>query len=382
MFDKLLEVFNQWVGYLEKASNKDLEHKTKNAGKKNYTIFGKRYDEYMNCDLNGQAWCAMFVSICFVDAFGLARAKELLCGNLYAYCPYGMRAFSNKGQLHTTPKQYDIVFFLKNGVAKHTGFVYKVSGNTIYTIEGNTSGASGVVANGGGVCKKSYTVNSNMRFGRPDYSGKNEKATYNSLEWVKALQEAISVVVDGIAGAKTLAACPTLKEGSKSDVVKLMQQRLGEHFNITVKGGYDGDFGSGTLAAVKAFQKVKGLTMDGVVGRNTWAALLCFEEKDTKADDSAEWVKELQKAVNVTMDGIAGSKTLAACPTLKKGSKGAVVKLMQQRIGEYFGIEVKGGYDGDYGSGTLAAVKAFQKAKGLTADGVVGAKTWRALLCL
>lgn len=170
MIGNLLKEFEKWVGYLEKKSNKDLEHKTANAGKNNYTIFAERYKEYTGQNYQAQAWCAMFVSCCFVAAFGLAEAKKLLCGSLYSYCPYGMAAFKNKGQLHTTPKAGDVVFFIRNGVAKHTGWVYKVSGNTIYTIEGNTSGASGVIANGGGVCKKSYTVNGNMYFGRPKYT--------------------------------------------------------------------------------------------------------------------------------------------------------------------------------------------------------------------
>ena len=53
---------------------------------------------------------------------------------------------------------------------------------------------------------------------------------------------------------------------------------------------------------------------------------------------------------------------------------------MQRFIGDVHKISVSGGYDGDFGSGTLAAVKKFQKEKGLTVDGIVGAKTWKALL--
>ena len=170
MMEKVLEILKSHVGYLEKKSNQDLDDKTKNAGSNNYTCFARDYKMYTGENYQGQAWCAMFVSCCFVSAYGLELAKKLLGGKLYAYCPYGMTAFKNKGQLYSTPKAGDIVFFLRNGVAKHTGVVVKVSGNTIYTIEGNTSGASGVVANGGGVCQKSYTVTSSMLFGRPDYS--------------------------------------------------------------------------------------------------------------------------------------------------------------------------------------------------------------------
>lgn len=290
--EKVLEILLSWVGYLEKQSNKDLDHKTRNAGNKNYTCFARDYKTYTGANFQGQAWCAMFISVCFVVAYGLEVAKKMLCGQLYAYCPYGMAAFKKKGQLHTTPKAGDIVFFLKNGIAKHTGFVYKVSGKTIYTIEGNTSGASGVVANGGGVCRKSYTVNSNMRFGRPDYSlaetqntsenacepqiaTKNTKDELTKAGFIKGVQKAVNVAVDGIVGENTRAALPTLKKGSKGTVVKYVQLALIEIYGYELpKYGADGDFGNETVAAVKKFQKAKGLEVDGVIGKNTWKALL------------------------------------------------------------------------------------------------------------
>lgn len=306
MLEKFIAVLASYVGYLEKRSNANLEDKTANSGYNNYTIFAKWYKEYTGENYQGQAWCAMFVSTCLVEAVGLAKAKELLCGKLYAYCPYGMSAFKNKGQLYSTPKKGDIVFFVRNGLAYHTGVVTSVSGNTFTTIEGNTSGGSAVIANGGCVCRKSYTVNSNMKFGRPNYgteAGSTTEAKYNSTAWVKALQKAINVTVDGVAGEKTLAACPLLKKGSKGTVVELMQQRLGEEFKITVSGGYDGDFGSGTLAAVKAFQKAKGLEADGEVGQNTWKALLSIGEttsKEVSVDAAAKFDKALAGTYKVT----------------------------------------------------------------------------------
>ena len=82
------------------------------------------------------------------------------------------------------------------------------------------------------------------------------------------------------------------------------------------------------------------------------------------------------------MDGIAGPNTLAGCPTLRKGAKGNITKIMQQRL-VALGYSVgKCGADGSFGSGTLSGVKAFQKAMGLTVDGVVGPNTWRKLLGL
>ena len=62
--------------------------------------------------------------------------------------------------------------------------------------------------------------------------------------------------------------------------------------------------------------------------------------------------------------------------TIKRGSKGTDVKILQALLnasGENLTV------DGDFGSGTDAAVKTFQRSKNLTADGIVGAKTWEAL---
>lgn len=67
---------------------------------------------------------------------------------------------------------------------------------------------------------------------------------------------------------------PTLRKGAKGEYVTLLQTKLVSKGYSVGSYGIDGDFGSGTLAAVKAFQKDHGLTVDGVVGKNTWKALM------------------------------------------------------------------------------------------------------------
>jgi hypothetical protein len=66
-----------------------------------------------------------------------------------------------------------------------------------------------------------------------------------------------------------------------------------------------------------------------------------------------------------------------ALPTLRQGSQGESVKYLQERLNKN-GFHLKA--DGDFGPGTDAAVEQFQASHGLTADGVVGARTWDALL--
>lgn len=65
--------------------------------------------------------------------------------------------------------------------------------------------------------------------------------------------------------------------------------------------------------------------------------------------------------------------------TIRKGDKGPVVKYTQQLLLDRGYKLPRYGADGDYGSETVAAVKAFQKDWGLTQDGIIGPKTWAML---
>ena len=77
-----------------------------------------------------------------MKAFGLDNAKKLLKHWPYVYCPtLGVLFVKN-----ANPKVGDIVIFKYGGTFTHTGFVTKVTGDRFWTIEGNTSGASGIVA--------------------------------------------------------------------------------------------------------------------------------------------------------------------------------------------------------------------------------------------
>lgn len=92
--------------------------------------------------------------------------------------------------------------------------------------------------------------------------------------WLKRLQKAIGAKVDGEPGPETLSKCPVLQDGSSGNVVKLVQEYLGNYCRIGVTGGYDGKFGQGTDAAVMEFQKQNDLTIDAIVGQDTWKAIL------------------------------------------------------------------------------------------------------------
>lgn len=96
-----------------------------------------------------------------------------------------------------------------------------------------------------------------------------------------------------------------------------------------------------------------------------------------------EWVARLQSELNeqfdkgLKVDGLKGPKTLSACITVKRGAKGNITKLIQERLNSVgFSLST----DGKFGGGTERAVKVFQKNRGLKQDGIVGTNTWDWLL--
>lgn len=81
------------------------------------------------------------------------------------------------------------------------------------------------------------------------------------------------LVEDGIAGPKTLSACPTIKKGAYGNITRLVQRRL---IGLGISCGQEGadkDFGDKTDVAVREFQRNHGLVVDGIVGPKTWDKL-------------------------------------------------------------------------------------------------------------
>lgn len=261
--EDVIKIAEEQVGYMEKASPKDLDSKTANAGYNNYTKFARDLQKAIGSPfVDGYAWCMSFVTWCFWKAFGAKKAKEML-GGWTAYCPTAVSWFKNMGRWYTTPKVGDLIFFYDSDRDYgHVGLVYNVSGSTVYTIEGNTSSQSGVVPNGGGVYKKYYPIDYYRiaGYGRPKYDEKKVKA--------KKYSGTFPVVP------------PILRYGSSG----LQVERLQSFLNWYGKYGLDvdGAFGSKTKSAVIDFQK-------GVFPKN-----------------SSEW------------DGEFGTKSLAKAKKVKK----------------------------------------------------------------
>ena len=196
-----------------------------------------------------------------------------------------------------------------------------------------------------------------------------------------------------------------LQLGGKGDNVKYLQYGL--HILCCSPNGFDGEFGNGTLTAVKKFQSKYGLVSDGIVGDVTWNTL-----KNEIATIQAQLNK---KGCSVgTVDGIAGPATYNAVISFQNkngltadGQVGTATwdilfdtvsggttytRILKVTSPLMYGEDIKavqnklnslgfncGTADGYYGNATKNAVISFQSAKGIDTDGVVGPTTWKLL---
>lgn len=265
--DKVLKIAADEVGYLEKskaAYKKDpscIDEKTRGAGSDNYTKYGRDMHKVYPAVMDFPAyWCDAFVDWCFYKAYGVTNAKGLLGGNFDDYTVASCQLYKNKKALDTIPTKGSQVFFTRNGQVSgchHTGLVYKVDKTYFYTIEGNTSGASGVVSNGGGVAKKKYSISAykgKVLFGHPKYD-KSDKTSDKP---------------------KLADSTPNLKKGSTGTHVRNLQECL-NYLGFKGKDGKalttDGDFGINTEYALRAFQKKYKLSVDGIYGSKSKAKM-------------------------------------------------------------------------------------------------------------
>ncbi|WP_326770892.1 GH25 family lysozyme (plasmid) [Streptomyces sp. NBC_01591] len=132
-----------------------------------------------------------------------------------------------------------------------------------------------------------------------------------------------------------VAGAPVLKaDSSGTDVVTAQELLNASGARIDA----DGVFGPATTAAVRSFQNAKGLEADGIIGSRTWGALLV---------------------------------------TVKQGSRGSAVRALQHQLNAS-GVRIDA--DGVFGPATTAAVRSFQNAKKLPADGIADPRTWSLLL--
>lgn len=332
--NKVISLAKDEEGYLEKKTKDNLDSKTANAGYNNYTKYWRDLADWGLGNYQGSYWCAALIHWLFVKAFGLAKAKELLLHAPYISCETLATKAVNAGRRYTSPQVGDVVIYWNGSRYYHTGYVIDVTSTTYTTIEGNTSGGSGVDANGGGVFRKQYTIASakskGHRFFRPDYS----------------LVKNISAGTSGSTSGGTV----STTNNSKSNNVSQGQKWFNANYGNLLKEK------KGAL-----------LTVDGQYGVASRAGTLCVfkdvlnRKHGQKLDPSnANFGSDTKKVAEKALIKINASGTFVYCAEFILSAKG----------------HYKGDMDAAFGSQLFAATKEFQKEIGITQDGEIGKETW------
>lgn len=271
------------------------------------TKYGRWYEAAIDRDsgnydfgASGVPYCAMFVSWVF------NQAGASCAGIPGAYCPSILAIGKSKGRLVPASGAVpgDVVLFDwgGDGTSDHVGIVEINKGGYLQTVEGNT--------NNGCVARRTRAYSTVSGVIRPAYDGSAKPSGGSSgssssapasgsiadvQRWagstadgvwgprtkaalVRKLQSELNaqfgrrLAVDGVWGAKTKAACVNVRRNASGNITRVLQGALICHGYST--NGFDGVFGGGTEAAVRAYQRSRGLSVDGVAGPNTFGALL------------------------------------------------------------------------------------------------------------
>ena len=227
--DVLLSIASAEVGYHEGANNKNK------YGDELHKIQPRNMDA-------SAAWCDAFadwtvLKMCEAFDYGADMAREVLCGDFDDYTYASINLYKKHDRWSSSPARGYQIFF---GGSGHTGWVESVD-SKIHTIEGNKSDQ---------VMRCAYALNDSriIGYGMPKY--------------------------ELLSGGLTAENMPLIKKGATGFAVVELQKRLNaaSYEGKTVLT-VDGDFGNKTYNALRAYQKDRGLEVDGECGKNSWKSL-------------------------------------------------------------------------------------------------------------
>jgi peptidoglycan hydrolase-like protein with peptidoglycan-binding domain len=191
-----------------------------------------------------------------------------------------------------------------------------------------------------------------------------------------------ATVVSQSSGARTAPGMPRF--GETGPAVKALQEAIIRN-GFTLRGGATGTFDSRTRSVLRTFQKVVGLKVTGVVDANTARVLKLANGSTTTSAPAAPSTTAAPTTVapSTTAAPVAPAAPAPSFPFTAqnlpvRGNKGDAVVVVQKALAAA-GLQVRGGIDGSFGSGTTATVAQFQTARGLAPSGLLDIATARAL---
>lgn len=248
------------VNYTSKAST-DLAYGVNKANEWGADLFvslhfNKAYDSY-----NG----AIGSEVCVYSAHEIAQRVVNALGDL---------GFKNRGQKVRTGL-YELKHTKMKAMIVETCFVEATEDVALYKKLGVDVIGKAIAE---AISNSNIKTESIQEAPKPEPIKVVEQSNPSGDNWISRLQAECNKQgfsnqkVDGIAGVNTLNGCPTLRQGARGNITKLLQERLvslGYNTN-----GVDSIYGSGTANAVYSYQKNKGLVADKICGRATWSKLL------------------------------------------------------------------------------------------------------------
>ena len=202
--------------------------------------------------VNGWDWCTQLHDDCFLRVFGIDKARKMLCrpvyNNMGAVVKYQVNYMKAANRFGSTPKKGCSIYFKNSAGPSHIGIVYDFDNKYVYTVEGNAGNHCWYVV------KNKYSLKNEriLGYGYPLYDSEPVPPTPGPGGDDMKFNELKELYY---------------RKGNvfKGDAVEVVQS--------VVNTNIDGSFGPKTDTAVKSFQKSNGITVDGIVGPQTWEAI-------------------------------------------------------------------------------------------------------------
>ena len=251
---KLVNWCNSQVGYHESWD-----------GTNKYGADGDWDIKLYGWDASSVAWCDVFVDYAYIHNFGFDLAVEMTfqTNGGSALCKRSAELYRSHGHYYDTPEVGDQIFFYVGGDINHTGIVVAVNGDSITCVEGN-------YADGVGRTYYNWKISNQIAgFGRPDWRLVQDGETEEEdapIEEEPIEKERFYITIkygDGI--------------GKPKPEIKAWQNLLICWGYDLGRWGADGEFGDATYAATMDFQHRVGLTVDGIVGEQSWKQAIYLE---------------------------------------------------------------------------------------------------------
>ena len=360
------------LGYIEKASNSNLDSKTGNKGTANYTKYSRDINSLGLMGCQAQPWCGTHQFWLEVQEFGIDVALKHFHMSKNTYVGYNVFATKAKfpaSKRSKTPKLGCLVVFSHS----HIGRVVSISGNTITTIEGNTSPKS-YDRNGGMVAQKTYNINDNKIdcFLIIDYEFNESTEPSNTYTVKKG--DTLSKIAQ--TWGVSLSSVAAYNDISNPNIINVGQ--------VIRKPGNN----TPSEAPSSPAPSVNSIIRDGQIHANNFCGAGIATDGVRGTDTKKAGIKALQTAMNLdygvrlAVDGIWGAKSEAALKghTVRLGETQYMITALQILL-------MLKGYDpnglenpGHFGSGCESTVLKYQKDKGLSADKIAGYNTFKSLI--